>query len=318
MLLHLRSAFQTPENRLSTRTKSSHRVAAFAALLGCLCLSPAALAQPHPYASAQALAQPRPFAPGVVSTEAIEYGPAFTPDGKTLYFTRRASWRDNPALYVTCFVDGAWQAPQVVAFSGTYSDEYPSLSPDGNRLYFASKRPVDGGETRDDNDLWFVERSPDGWGAPQHLAPPINGEHIDSHPHVTEDGTLYFHSGRSGGAGGVDIYRADFREGRFAEPTPLPFNSEATDGEAVVDPRGRFIIFYSERAGGRGKGDLFIVHNRDGVWSSARNLGDAVNTDEYEWTPALSPDGRYLFYAYLAGNDSDIHQVDLQGLLEPR
>lgn len=287
-------------------------------LTAALALCAGVAAQPHPYHVAEALEQPRIFAPGIISTDAIEYGPAFAPDGKTLYFTRRASWRDAPAIYVSRFERGAWQTPQVASFSGSYADEYPALSPDGTRLYFASKRPVDGNAAESHNDIWFVERADDGWGTPRHLAAPISSGHIDSHPSVADDGTLYFHSDRPGGRGGVDMYHARPDGDGYSEPQPLPFNSEATDGEACLDPQGRFIIFYSERAGTRGNGDLFIVHRRDGAWSAASNLGDRVNTADYEWTPALSPDGRYLFYAHLAGNDSDLYQIDLDALLEGR
>lgn len=305
-------------------TKSAFRISAkkateaatLVALLLCGCAADEAVAQPHPYQTTEMLEQPLLFAPGIISTDAIEYGPTFTPDGKTLYFTRRASWQDVPAIYVSHFEEGAWQEPTVARFSGQYSDEYPSL--DGNRLYFASKRPTDDSGERSHNDLWFVERTEAGWGTPQRLPTPINSEGIDSHPHTTERGDLYFHSNRPGGHGGVDIYRAQLVEGRYTEPTVMPFNSEATDGEAIVGPQDDFVIFYSEREGTRGKGDLFIVYNDDGAWSSVANLGDVINTADYEWTPAVSPDGRYLFYAHLAGSDSDIYQIDLHRLLDPR
>ncbi|HEY0081362.1 MAG TPA: hypothetical protein VGB61_01125, partial [Pyrinomonadaceae bacterium] len=38
----------------------------------------------HPYAAAGASPAPRLFAEGVVNTGADEYGPAFTPDGRTV------------------------------------------------------------------------------------------------------------------------------------------------------------------------------------------------------------------------------------------
>ena len=297
---------------------SATRHVAWGGVLAALLIGGAgtAWAQAHPYAAAEALAQPRLFAPGIISTEAIEYGLTFAPDGETVYFTRRASWRDAPALYVSHFDDGAWQTPQVVPFSGSWGDEYPALAPDGRRLYFASKRPVEGTEPLSHNDIWFAERTPEGWGAPQHLPAPINTDDLDSHPTVAADGTLYFHSRRTGGAGGVDMYQARLAEERYAAPEPLPFNSAATDGEACVDPEGRFVIFYSERAGTRGAGDLFVVYRHGEGWSDVHNLGDVVNTADYEWTPTLSPDGRYLFYAHLAGNDSDLYQIDLEAVLE--
>lgn len=287
-----------------------------AMLLGCGSVNRGTVAQPHPYAVAQPLEQPQRFAEGIISTEAIEYGPSFTPDGQTIYFTRRTSWGEHAAIYVSHFEQGVWQAPRVASFSGTHSDEFPFVTRDGRRIYFASKRPAEGSTAKTHNDIWYVERTAQGWGAPQHLPPPVNLDHIDSHPYVMDDGTLYFHSKRDGGA--INMYLARLVEDRYVEPAPLPFNSEATDGELCVDPEGRFAIFYSDRPEAVGKGDLFIVYNHDGVWSDVHNLGDAINTADYEWTPAISPDGQYLFYAHLAGNDSDIYQIDLQSLIKDR
>jgi hypothetical protein len=42
----------------------------------------------HPYATAKPLSEPSIFAEGVVSTGDFDSHPAFTPDGKTLYFVR--------------------------------------------------------------------------------------------------------------------------------------------------------------------------------------------------------------------------------------
>ena len=272
-------------------------------------------AQPHPYHSDSAVEVPRLFAPDIISTDQLEYGITFSPDGQSLYFTRRASWRDNPAIYVSHFKSGSWQEPQVVSFSGEYADEYPSMSPDGSAIFFASKRPTSGGETLSHNDIWKVERTNSGWGQPEHLPSPINSDDIDSHPFVSHDGTLYFHSRRQNGTGGVDMYAAPMRNGKFGAPQLLSINSPETDGEAVIDPEGKFLIFYSERSGTLGNGDLFVANRENGVWTKVRNPGSVVNTAEYEWTPTISPDGRYLFYALLSGNDSDIYQIDLSAVV---
>lgn len=62
-----------------------------------------------PYAYADPLTEPRVFAQGVISTADDEFNVAFTPDGKTLYFTKSvvASY-----LYVICvshFRNGKWR-----------------------------------------------------------------------------------------------------------------------------------------------------------------------------------------------------------------
>jgi hypothetical protein len=47
-----------------------------------------------------------------------------------------------------------------------------------------------------------------------------------------------------------------------------------------------------------------------------RRDGAHFSTTAYEWTPSLSPDGRYLFYAHLVGSDPGIYQIELEALLE--
>lgn len=34
-----------------------------------------------------------------------------------------------------------------------------------------------------------------------------------------------------------------------------------------------------------------------GSWSSPINLGETVNTDQYDYCPVVSPDGSYFFYS---------------------
>jgi WD40-like Beta Propeller Repeat len=57
---------------------------------------------------------PRPLAPGVVSTGDIEFAPALTPDGRTLYFAKgspgmkRAMW-----IVITRLENGRWTKPEI-------------------------------------------------------------------------------------------------------------------------------------------------------------------------------------------------------------
>lgn len=44
---------------------------------------------PYPYGSDKPTAEPTLFAEGIISTGDMELNAAFTPDGKTLYFTKR-------------------------------------------------------------------------------------------------------------------------------------------------------------------------------------------------------------------------------------
>ncbi len=253
------------------------------------------------------------FAPGVVSTDAYEYGLSATPSGDTVYFTRRADSRSTPRLW-TAVRDstGRWRDTGPVPFSTTEGDEYPSVSPDGRRLYFASRRPLQaGGPSGRFNRVWVSRREDGSWGKPSPVLIQGFEDRMASHPLEAPDGSLYFHSRDVTDPRDVDAYRAPPATSGFGTPQRLSFNSPAVDGEVSLAAAGDRLVFYSERPGGAGGGDLYGVMWVDGRWGPARNLGPTVNTGETEWTPSLSADGSQLYFARLSGNgaQSDIHMV---------
>lgn len=60
---------------------------------------------------------PQIFAPGIVSTDAHEFGCSFSPDGKEFYFTRRETPRSPTLIMVSKYVDGVWTKPEAAPFN---------------------------------------------------------------------------------------------------------------------------------------------------------------------------------------------------------
>jgi Tol biopolymer transport system component len=245
--------------------------------------------------------QPQLFADGIINTAADEYGPAFTPDGKTLYFTRRVSRQGPEYIYLSRLANGQWSKPEIAPFSGKHFDKEPFVSPDGSKLFFASLRPVNGVEKKNsrDFDLWVMEKTARGWGEPKPLPAPINSPNYENYPSVAANGTLYFASVREGGKGQNDLYRARLVNGKYSEAENLGdvINTPGTDADPYIAPDESYVIFCSSRPGGLGEGDLYISFNRRGTWTQPRSLGATVNTSEFEYTPLLSPDGKHLFFS---------------------
>jgi dipeptidyl aminopeptidase/acylaminoacyl peptidase len=191
----------------------------------------------------------RLLAPGVISTEADEVGAAFTPDGRTLYFTRRSPTTSTPTVSVIFFSrleNGRWSTPEIAPFSGVYRDSSPALSPDGSRLFFFSYRPRErDGRPREDADLWVTDADGRGWGEARNLGSPVNTDRNEGSPSVAADGTLYFSSDREGGRGGFDIYHVRPAGSGFAEPENLreAINTEATETHPAIAPDQSFLIF---------------------------------------------------------------------------
>jgi Tol biopolymer transport system component len=241
--------------------------------------------------------------PGVLSTPDDELNSAFTPDGRTVYFSKNLGDRVGVIL-VSHWRGGKWGTPEVAPFSGRFSDYDPFVAPDGSRLYWISNRPV-GGTAKDDYDIWMVEKQGKGWGPPMHLQDSINTDAQEFYPSVSANGTLYFSSTRPGGKGrGGDIYRARRDTTGFAAPENLgdSVNSDVHDADPYIAPDESFIIFSSYgRPDGTGDGDLYVSYNRGGKWSSARHLDNGINSPAREYCPIVSPDGKWLYFTSFRG-----------------
>lgn len=250
---------------------------------------------------AQATA-PELFGVGTITTRENELNAAFAPDGRTVYFTRKAGdgGRFAVILYSNALPDGQWSVPAVASFSGRYADYDPIVSPDGSQLLFISTRPLSGTEVRRDFDIWVVDRAGNGWGEPRNLGAPINTDGDELYPSVAADGTLYFSGcGRKDSRGRCDLYRARFRGGRYLEPENLgdSINTPASETDAYVAPDQSYLIFAAYgRPDAVGDGDIYLSTFQNGAWSAPRHLGNGINTKAREYCPIVSPDGQYLYF----------------------
>jgi len=251
------------------------------------------------YSSRTPMPNPVIFGDGVISTSDDESHPAFTPDGKTLYFLKNTPTFSHWTIVVSSFAAGKWGRPEVAPFSGQYSDADPFITSDGKKLFFISKRPVDG-KPKKDTDIWMMERTPAGWSEPKHLDYPVNSDGNEWFPTVTDAGTMYFGSDRPGGKGATDIWYSNLVNGLYGEPKNSgdAINSPAGEFEAYIAPDESFMIVAAAgRPDGLGAFDLYVSYNNKGIWSKLQNLGEKINSSAWDFSPKISPDGKYLFFS---------------------
>jgi Tol biopolymer transport system component len=263
----------------------------------------------HPYATKQAIPTPRLFAEGIINTSGDEYGPAFMPDGRTLYFVKRKSRKEEGEfIAVSEFKQGRWTQPVAASFSGQYADKEPYVSPDGKQIFFASRRPLAATGAQKDWDIWFVSKTKTGWSEAKNPGAVVNSSGYDNYPAVAKNGTLYFGSVRAGGHGEGDLYRSRLVNGKYtqAENLGAVVNTAGNEADPYIAPDESYLIFSGELDGGQGEGDLYISYNQGGVWTKPESL-PIVNSAEYEYTPLISPDKKYLFFSRGWG---DIYQLD--------
>lgn len=249
-----------------------------------------------PYVSDKPLPEPTIFAEGAISTGDFESHPAFTPDGKTLYFLKSNPTFTFWTIMVTHFKNNKWTTPEVLPISGQYRDADPFITSDGSKFFFISDRPTN--EKRS-LDIWVMEKSANGWSEPRNLGAPVNSSGDEWYPTVAADGTLYFGSDRQGGKGLTDIYRSRLVDGKYTTPENLGenINTQFEEYEPYIAPDQSYLIFMTARPDGLGGSDLYISYQRDGTWTKAVNLGDKINSKGSEYSPTVSPDGKYFFWS---------------------
>lgn len=240
---------------------------------------------------------PELFAPGVVTTEYHEHSsPAFSPDGNEVYWSVFVNFSGPQVILYMEQKGGVWTQPEVVSFSGQYTDGNPCFSRDGSRLYFESVRPVSqNGEHTHELNLWVVDRTEAGWGEPKPLGNGINTDKWERGPSVSDNGNLYFCSMREGGYGQMDIYRSRLVDGVYVEPENLGevINTKGYESWPFIAPEESYLIYESDER------ELMVsFRNEDASWTVPRNLCELMNfTGSQNRFPLLSNDGEYLFFA---------------------
>ena len=250
---------------------------------------------------------PRLFAASVLGCD-LHSPPIFSPDGESVYWCRMDSEGTDEILWMRRD-DGIWQPPEVVPFASRFGgSDSPFLSSDGEHLYFTSFRPASLGRLfANQETLWVAERTASGWGSAQPVAfegPPPSAHWAFS---VTDSGTLYF--GFHG-----EIYVAEAGSTGYNTPRliGLPISTPGREEMPHVSADGSYMLFASDSyASHLGNIDLYLsIRQPDGAWGEPIHLDPPVNSMHQELYPAMSPDGRYLFFLSTRGGEHNAYWVD--------
>ncbi|MCK4943040.1 MAG: PD40 domain-containing protein, partial [Candidatus Aminicenantes bacterium] len=101
---------------------------------------------------------PKIFEPKIVSTGLDELNSVFSPDGREFYFCGR-NFSGAVSIFQMKMEGENWSQPKLLPFASRYGDIDVTMSPDGNRILFSSRRPVPGNvKPKEDYDFWMVKR----------------------------------------------------------------------------------------------------------------------------------------------------------------
>ena len=245
------------------------------------------------------------FLKGLVDKEHSVQNFCFSKDGNEFYFVRTLLDNDSATIYFSRRINDKWTAPAIVSFSGVYNDTDPFIDSTNSRMYFSSDRPRPGEEEPwFDFNIWAVEKQDSVWGKP-YIIEELNSKEDEYYPSVSNDGTIYFASAREGSEGYWDIY--SFTTNAGVTKVDSPISTQYRDWDPYIYQNNKTILFVSDTPdSGYGSGDIYISRKTEGgSWGTPINLGNAVNTNDYEYCPRLSYDGKFLFFTRLEATGKD-------------
>ncbi len=240
---------------------------------------------------------PIPFAPGIVSTDIYEYDGAFTPDLKAFYFIRRGEENKTSAFYEYKYneMNGEWEKSEIASpWIGR-----PVITPDGQTMHLGTR---------------YLNKTESGWSEVRNLEPPIvsNDSMYIMRLSESANGTYYFDTYKESDPA-FPIRYSRLINGKYEEPKALPksINTGTFLSHPFIAPDESYLLYDAEREDGFGESDIYIsFKQKDGTWGNGINLGDQINTNAWEASASITPDGKYLFFSRNVGS-KDFENVDI-------
>ncbi|MBN2349657.1 MAG: PKD domain-containing protein [Bacteroidales bacterium] len=184
-------------------------------------------------------------------------GPAtFNDKGTKIYYSRNnfvnnllrefSDSTNTMGIFSAENIDGTWQNIEAFPYnSSLYSVLTPSLTKEGDKIYFASDMPGGFGGT----DLYYCIRNKNDWESPVNLGSKINTDKNESYPFISESGKLFFSSDGHPGFGGKDLFYSQQINGDWIKPIHLDteINSPSDDFGLITDKNFQYGYFSSNR-----------------------------------------------------------------------
>ncbi|MEW6036274.1 MAG: hypothetical protein AB1529_06685 [Candidatus Micrarchaeota archaeon] len=247
--------------------------------------------------------------PGPINTAGAEDSPFATPDGGTLYFfftpdpniPPEKQLLDNvTGIWVSEKRGGAWDEPERVVLQ-----EPGKLALDGcefvqnDVMWFCSAR-----EGYSGINLFTARRAGGKWGGIAYAGDVLMKDYQAGEMHLSADGNeLFFHSGRSGGKGGLDLWMSRRSDAGWGEPENLAvLNSADNEGWPYLSQDGTelwFTRFY------QGSPAIYRSMQANGSWAEPELI-----VSQFAGEPTLDNAGN-LYFTHHYYKDGKMLEADI-------
>ena len=184
---------------------------------------------------------------------------------QTLFFTRNLSTdkknikgENSYGIFYTVLSQSVLMSIREFPFnSNEYKIAHPSISEDGNTLYFSSDMPDGYGQS----DIWVSRYQRGVWSEPENLGSNVNSSSSELYPFLYSNNRLYFSSDNGSSMGGLDIFYTTRIDSVWTKPIRMesPINSPSDDFSFTADTSLASGYFASNR--GSSKDNIYHFVN---------------------------------------------------------
>jgi outer membrane protein OmpA-like peptidoglycan-associated protein/tetratricopeptide (TPR) repeat protein len=248
---------------------------------------------------------------------------------------RAISFKNNPAYLSQIKSQSKLYTVEKSSVSSDKS-EFGAILTNQNEVYFASARnPVGKSHGMNEEpylDIYKATYNADGSLSNAILVDEVNTKWHDGPASITSDGNTMYFASESFNAdqfvkdskkklkyGQIYLYKATKNTaGKWSNTTALPFNDKSfSNRNPSISADGKMLFFSSNRPGGMGGEDIYMVSVDGDNYGTPVNLDNNVNTEGNESFPFISQDNKLFFSSEarqgLGGYDVFMYDLNKKG-----
>ncbi len=180
----------------------------------------------------------------------LEGGYCLTQDGQTLYFsTKRHPSIGDYDIWVTHLNNGSWSTPENIGkpINSKFRDAFPSISADGNTLYFSRSLAHSSGHDTDCSQLMMSKKNGSMWSEPVPITELNTG--CETAPKILADNQTLIFSSKRNGKNKFDFYMSRLGKNGWESPELIDaISTEENDLYCSMAADGKY-VFHSLRIG---------------------------------------------------------------------
>jgi len=197
---------------------------------------------------------------GEINTKEHDASLSISPDGSVIFVYR--SVKGGDIYYSRKKKNGDWRTPEPLGgkVNTTFFETGACMSADKKTIYFVSEREKKG---LGNGDLWMAKKSGRfEYDEAVNLGKPVNSIDDESSVFLHPDGkTLYFSSNCQYSIGGYDIFKTEYKDGKWTKPVNLgyPINTLGDERHFVITADGKKAYVTTKREDSVGDLDIYEV-----------------------------------------------------------